>query len=254
MRKQVLFLMVLLSASFLVSTTLFWGFEQGHNGIYHFGDAAWWWFVTSSTVGYGDLVPVTTPGRIAGVIAIVIGLFGYTHVIGIILQFVQNKFDEQERGRGAVSHTNHLVICEYTAFADELIQEIKKRDLFTDRERVIVSSLVEIKPYPEYDFINGVPISPHVLKRANISEAALIFVFSNIRFSEPDTKTLHIASRIMKYNENAHILVELNNENHPLLKELPRPVTVMQSSQLLHNALQHNFIDLNRYVTEQESS
>ena len=34
-----------------------------------FGNALWWCFVTTSTVGYGDISPVTTIGRIiAGII------------------------------------------------------------------------------------------------------------------------------------------------------------------------------------------
>jgi len=189
LRKQILFLMVLLSGSFLITTTIFWMFERGSNHINHFGDVAWWWFVTSSTVGYGDLVPYTTPGRIAGVLAIIVGLFSYTHIIGIILQVIQHKFEEKERGRGSVNFNNHVVICEYTAFADELIQEIKERNLYTNCELVIAGSLVSRTPYPEYSFIYGEPISPEVLQRANVSRAKTIFVFSNHRFMEPDIKT-----------------------------------------------------------------
>lgn len=43
--------------------------ERGAPGstIKNFGDAVWWSFVTVSTVGYGDEVPVTTAGRLVGV-------------------------------------------------------------------------------------------------------------------------------------------------------------------------------------------
>ena len=42
------------------------------------GDALWWAVVTIATVGYGDKYPVTTPGRLIGVVMIVVGvgLFG----------------------------------------------------------------------------------------------------------------------------------------------------------------------------------
>lgn len=43
--------------------------ERGHPGatITSFGDAVWWSFVTVSTVGYGDVAPVTEGGRLVGI-------------------------------------------------------------------------------------------------------------------------------------------------------------------------------------------
>lgn len=248
LRKQILFLVSLLSGSFLVTSSIFWIYEQTQPAVHHFGDVIWWWFVTSSTVGYGDIVPHTMAGRIAGVIAIAVGLFGYTHIIGIILQVIQHKFEEEERGRGSVGFKDHVVICEYTAFADELIQEIKDKELFEDRKLVIVGSLVDRTPYREHSFIYGEPISPDVLKRANISHAETIFVFSNNRFTDPDTKTLHVVSRIKQLNDHAQLYVELHNTDHPLLQELPGHVTVMDSSDMLHKAIQHKFIDMQQYL------
>jgi hypothetical protein len=39
-----------------------------------FGDGLWWAIVTLGTVGYGDLVPASTPGRIVGSTVIVVGV------------------------------------------------------------------------------------------------------------------------------------------------------------------------------------
>lgn len=38
------------------------------------GDALWWGYVTATTVGYGDYYPVTTGGRISGVIMLTVGV------------------------------------------------------------------------------------------------------------------------------------------------------------------------------------
>jgi len=60
-------------------------------------DAVWWTIVTVTTVGYGDKFPVTTEGRLIGVIVMIagVGLFGtYTGYIASL--FVSEKKKEEE--------------------------------------------------------------------------------------------------------------------------------------------------------------
>ena len=64
MKKRIFLLIIVALTSLLVTTTLLWIFERDNEGIRGFGDIVWWWVVTSATVGYGDIVPVTWQGRL----------------------------------------------------------------------------------------------------------------------------------------------------------------------------------------------
>ena len=84
-------------------------------------DALWWTVATITTVGYGDIVPVSDAGRI---IAIVYMFFGIG-VIAIFLSvlgtnFYKKRFQEDEK---EITHAQKLIL-EKIENQDKKIQEI----------------------------------------------------------------------------------------------------------------------------------
>jgi voltage-gated potassium channel len=76
-------------------------------------DALWWCIATVTTVGYGDVVPVTSLGRI---VAIVYMFFGIT-LIAILLAVISNTFytkrfekEEKEKKEQEMNYLRTLVI------------------------------------------------------------------------------------------------------------------------------------------------
>lgn len=65
--------------SLFCSATLFSVFESKS-----LWDGLWWSIVTALTIGYGDLSPVTVPGRLTGII------FGHFWIFGIIPLIIGN--------------------------------------------------------------------------------------------------------------------------------------------------------------------
>ncbi len=80
----VLFLMVFLFGAAA------WMLEHGRNPAFaHVSDGLWWAFVTLTTVGYGDIVPVTEGGRIVAVLTMVFGIAVYSLLIANLTHFLE---------------------------------------------------------------------------------------------------------------------------------------------------------------------
>jgi voltage-gated potassium channel len=252
MARQLRFIALLLGVSGLGTTWLFWISEHGSNpSIRSFDDALWWWFVSSTTVGYGDIAPVTTIGRLAGVVTIIVGIYCYTNFIAITADSLHGLANQGRLGTAQVVAEDHIVICEYTAFADELIQVLPRYPELAHRKVVVVNDLVQVQPYPQHHFVRGVPISPSALRQASIDKAAVVFVFANVRFVDPDLKTLHTVSRIQRLAPQARLFVELDDPQHEFAQLLGEQVTILPSRRLLESVLRDRALNLDAYFARE---
>lgn len=68
--------------------TLAFEHEQPGSSIADYGDALWWAFVTCTTVGYGDVTPVTGGGQIVATFLMVIGIAG----LGLLTASIAAEF------------------------------------------------------------------------------------------------------------------------------------------------------------------
>jgi voltage-gated potassium channel len=67
--------------------------SESNRAIGSFGDALWWAVVTATTVGYGDVSPVTLEGRLIAVVLMLTGI----GVIGVFTATVASAFFEEEK-------------------------------------------------------------------------------------------------------------------------------------------------------------
>lgn len=68
--------------------------ESGNGYFYTVEDGLWWAVTTVTSVGYGDLVPVTTVGRLLGAVLQLMGVASLGLIVGITSQILSRRQEE----------------------------------------------------------------------------------------------------------------------------------------------------------------
>jgi voltage-gated potassium channel len=97
-----------------------------HTGI----DALWWNIVTLATVGYGDKYPVTTAGRVIGVIVIVVGVGLFSALTSFLAQWFlrARTTDEQPQASNSmeIQNLNQLTVLLRTYDVQQLLANTQR--------------------------------------------------------------------------------------------------------------------------------
>lgn len=81
----------------IICTTAVLYVEQGVGNIKTAEDALWWSFITITTVGYGDLYPVTNLGRLITAVLIVSGVVSF----GALISYIEHRTSSLKANNGA---------------------------------------------------------------------------------------------------------------------------------------------------------
>ena len=72
--------------------------DVGRDGRLHsFFDGLWWSSTTITTVGYGDVFPITTAGRLIGVVTMVVGISTFAVVTAKVAEFLVRTRELDDR-------------------------------------------------------------------------------------------------------------------------------------------------------------
>ncbi len=144
-------------------------------------NALWWTLVTITTVGYGDIAPITVGGRVIGAVTMLagIGLLGTLSALLASIMVQANR--RRTRGMNPLNCSGHFVICGWNYKAQELLHELRSDDGDAEAPVVLIADLDE-QPLEAVDFafVRG-DVSARTLKQANIEAARAAIVLSDER-------------------------------------------------------------------------
>lgn len=139
-------------------------------------DGIWWAIITAATVGYGDYVPHSLPGRMAAVTLILIGAgFVSSYFITLATAAVtkQNAFSE---GKIAYKGRGHIVIIGWNERSRELIKKLTTID--SPQALVLIDETLKKNPIQSryVHYIQGTPHLDDTLLKSNIFEAEKVLI------------------------------------------------------------------------------
>jgi voltage-gated potassium channel len=169
----------------------------------------WWYFVvTSATVGYGDIFPTSTIGRIVGLYVIVGGIVTLTLLFTQLANALQSVRGKRLRGVVALDLSDHVVLLGYWPGRTERIVAELTAD---GRFQVALCAWDDVTENPLPDqpavhFVRGDLTHEDVMTRACVQHARTAVIDGR-----DDNETLAIAVAIDHANPDIHLVAAVRD-------------------------------------------
>jgi voltage-gated potassium channel len=182
--------------------------EPGANDITAAGTYWWYFLVTSATVGYGDVFPVSTGGRIVGVYVIVGGIVTLTLLFTQLAAALQSVRGRRLRGVVPLDLSDHVVLLGYWPERTErIVGELTAEGRF--QVALCAWGDVAENPLPdrpEVHFVRGDLTHEDVMTRACVQRARTVVIDGR-----DDNETLAIAVAVDHANPGVHLVAALRD-------------------------------------------
>ncbi|MDQ1340759.1 MAG: voltage-gated potassium channel [Campylobacterota bacterium] len=146
-------------------------------------DAIYQTGITFTTVGFGEMAPISNAGRVFTITLIILGFSIFTFAVGILIEVINkgkllNIIKERSMLYKIARLKNHYVICYHNEYTIEVTREFRRAQV----PFVVIDSSkdfekeAEIHKYPYY--INAEPSLDTTLRKAHFSSAKGMIILS----------------------------------------------------------------------------
>ena len=108
--NKLFYLLLTAAGTIIIGSFVIYSVESQHpdSQINSMLDAVWWTVATVTTVGYGDIVPVTDTGKIVAIIYMFFGIGVLAIFLSVLgTRFYKHRFEQEEK---EISHAQKLIL------------------------------------------------------------------------------------------------------------------------------------------------
>jgi len=108
--NKLLYLLLTAAGTIIIGSLVIYSVESPHpdSQINSMLDAVWWTVATVTTVGYGDIVPVTYTGKIVAIFFMFFGIGTLAIFLSVLgTRFYKRRFEQEEK---EISHAQRLIL------------------------------------------------------------------------------------------------------------------------------------------------
>lgn len=228
------------------------GLRDNYDNHISFSDVVYFSMVTVTTVGYGDIVPVTRTARFVDAILVTpIRLVIWLVFLGTTYQLVLQRLVEDLRMRRLQAKlANHVVVCGFTHSGACVAHELVVRGMDKHQILIVDRNQTELEAAAEQGFIGilGDATREETLREAMLPSARAIFVCT-----ERDDTNVLIVLTARQIAPQIRVIARVEEaENEKLLRQSGANATILPSrvggilmaGAIENSALSHYVMDL----------
>ena len=222
LRQERFFALVLAMVIIILLGAIGFSLTEPRQGTWleQFGRGAWWALVTLTTVGYGDVVPVTALGRLVGSAVILGGVVTLAMVTATVASIYIEQKLRRERGLEPLKTTQHILILGWHEEGDVLLDQLLKRlppdiplVLVNQQPPEMLEALQDRYPAHPIVYLRGEYSREEVLLKANVRQALKAIILAERQPEETatqvDQRTLFTALTLKGLHPKIRIMAEL---------------------------------------------